>query len=226
MPSYYLLTQQNPKILKGEVLGWKTLILHLLPWTYSGHQVCPAANGCQRDCLAWSGRGPMINTVQARMRRTKLFFDDRQQFMQKLVADIMVAQIEANVEGMRLAIRLNGTSDLPWEKIRTATHRNVMEQFPNITFYDYTKVRGRKNLPANYRLTFSDVGDALPLLQAGHNVSVIFDNGLPETYLGFPVINGDEHDLRFLDPSPCIVGLERKTTRLPAALAEPLLEAA
>ena len=218
MAEYHLLTKQNPKVVKGEKLNWMTVVLHLMPWKFSGYQVCPGANGCQWTCLAFSGRGPMERTVEARRRRTIQFFEDREFFMRMLVADIGKAAIEAELRVMNLAVRLNGTSDIPWEKVRTHTHRNVMEHFPEIVFYDYTSVRGRVIDVPNYHITYSDKGDAIALLEKGYNVSMIFDDGIPDSWNGFPVIAGDETDLRFLDPSPCVVGLTRKRTRMPEPL--------
>jgi hypothetical protein len=219
---YFLLTEANPKTLKSQPHQWLTLILHLLPYTFSGHQVCPAARGCEHTCLAWSGRGPMPASLNARTRRTRLFFDNRAQFMALLVADITTARVVAELQGFQLAIRLNGTSDLPWEKIRTASHRNLMAQFPDVMFYDYTKI-ARRTVPANYHLTFSYDGHnhatAQRWLADGRTVAVIYPTAdFPATEFDVPVIDGDAHDLRFLDPRPCVVGLREKTTRFPLQL--------
>lgn len=215
---YALLTEDNPKTRKGEALGYYSVILHLLPYDFSGYQVCAKADKCKDTCLMWSGRGPMPNTVAARLRRTKMFFEYRPWFMGLLVNDIYLAQLYAQQHDMQLVVRPNGTSDLPWEKIRTSTHRNIMEQFPDIQFMDYTKIPGRKT-PDNYHLTFSlsdsNEADAQRWLDRGGNVAMIYDDTMPTQFMGTSTIDGDEHDLRFLDPTPRIVALKRKVTRLP-----------
>lgn len=215
---YFLFTESNPKTQKGEALGYYTIVLHLTPWKYSGHQVCPMARGCEADCLAFSGRGAMDKTITARTRRTKMFFNDRERFMAMIKYDIETAIAKAKIKGMTLVVRPNGTSDIPWEKIRMAGHRNIFEAFPEVQFMDYTKYQ-KRNVPENYHLTFSldgtnhEVGKEW--LTSGRNVSLIYDGDMPATWGGYATVDGDAHDLRFLDPSPRIVALKRKATRLP-----------
>lgn len=218
MADYALLTEDNPKTRKGEELGYYSVILHLMPSDFSGHRVCVDDEHCKHTCLGFSGRGPMPQTVAARLRRTNLFFDNRKWFMAMLVNDIYLAAMTATERDMDLVVRLNGTSDIPWEKMRTLTHRNVMELFPDVQFMDYTKVFGRK-VPSNYHLTFSlsetNQANALRWLEQGGNVAAIYDKDMPAEMLGYSTIDGDEHDLRFLDPTPRIVALKRKVTRIP-----------
>lgn len=216
--NYALLTEDNPKTQKGEAFGYYSVILHLLPYDFSGYQVCAKADKCKDTCLMWSGRGPMPNTVAARLRRTKMFFEYRPWFMGLLVNDIYLATLKAKALNMQLVVRPNGTSDLPWEKIRTKNSRNIFEEFPDIQFMDYTKIPGRKT-PDNYHLTFSlsdsNEADAQRWLDQGGNVAMIYDDVMPTQFMGTSTIDGDEHDLRFLDPTPSIVALKRKVTRLP-----------
>ena len=119
--------------------------------------------------------------------------------------------------------RLNLTSDIPWENIRKhrADKINVMEEFPQVNFYDYTKGFYRMRawldgkMPDNYHLTFSrsevtSDNKMKTILALGGNVEVVFRGTLPKTYLGYPVVNGDENDLRFKDPKGVIVGLVEK----------------
>lgn len=217
-----LLTIGNPKTLKGEKQGYMTFILHLSPADVSGYQVCPrATEGCKAACLNTAGRGGMFkpggtNVIQeARKRKTRLFFENRDEFMRLLVSDIHEGLRYASKRDLIPVFRLNGTSDIAWEKIRVESYRNVMEMFPTIQFYDYTKIVGRKNIPVNYQLTFSraESNDMDTRLAAslGMNVAVVFSSKeLPVTYIGKPVFNGDESDLRFLDPKGVIVGLYAK----------------
>lgn len=216
-----LLTVGNPKILKGTAFGYLTAILHLAPGRLSGFNVCPGASlACLDACLNTAGRGGIIkkgettNTIQkARLRKTLAFFNETETFMLQLAKEIGNIVKLANKHGLTPAIRLNGTSDIRWENEKVGNFANLMEMFPNVIFYDYTKLANRRNLPPNYRLTFSlsesnDVS-AEQALAAGMNVAVVFRN-LPPTFMGRPVIDGDVSDLRFLDPMGVIVGLKAK----------------
>lgn len=217
-----LLSTGNPKLLKGEKKGYMSFVLHLAPSDLSGKNTCPKATaGCKAACLNTAGRGGIFkkgettNVIQqARIRKTKMFFEDRDQFMFDLMGDIRAAIKQAEKKGMIPVFRLNGTSDISWEKYEMAQDLNVFQMFPDVQFYDYTKINNRKvSHIKNYHLTFSkaDGNDMDVRLAAsnGLNVAAVF-HSLPETYLGRPVINGDETDLRFLDPKGVIVGLKAK----------------
>jgi len=212
-----LLTKSNQKVEKSIKEGYLTFILHLAPATLSGYETCPKrTEGCTLGCLNTSGHGGMFkkgettNRVQeARIRRTKMFFEDREAFLRLLAHEINLAIKQASKLGLTLAIRLNGTSDLAWEKY------GIIEQFPAVQFYDYTKIRNRKvKHLTNYHLTFSKADgndmDVRLAANAGMNVAVVFAKELPSVYLGRPVVNGDYTDLRFLDPAGVIVGLTAK----------------
>jgi len=218
---FKLLSTANPKIQKGTKLGYLSFILHLAPATLSGKEVCPKRTaGCTAACLNTAGRGGMFkkgettNMIQqARIRKTKYFFEARDYFMNDLYADIKKAIKFAERKGLTPVFRLNGTSDLSWEKY-TIQDKTIFELFPQVQFYDYTKVPGRKvsKFP-NYHLTFSRADgngkDSARAMDDGMNVTVVFDK-MPETYAGRPVIDGDETDLRFLDPKGVVVGLKAK----------------
>jgi hypothetical protein len=223
-----LLTIGNPKTLKGETRGYLTFILHLAPATLSGHNTCPKATlGCSLACLNTAGRGGMFKTGEttnaiqkARIRKTLEFFGNRAVFMETLVSDIERAIRYAEKRGYIPVFRLNGRSDISWEKysvIRNGIeYGNIFTAFSDIQFYDYTKILGRKvsSIP-NYHLTFSraesnDI-DCRLALSKGYNVAVVFSSKtLPDTYMGKPVFCGDDSDLRFLDPEGVIVGLYAK----------------
>ena len=217
-----LLSTANPKIQKGSKLGYLSFILHLAPADLGGKEVCPKRTpGCSAACLNTAGRGGMFrrgestNVIQqARIRKTRYFWNNRGDFMQDLVNDIVAAQRQAARVGLTPVVRLNGTSDLAWEKYPVGGRANIFELFPDIQFYDYTKVLGRKvqHLP-NYHLTFSAADgndqDVAKAVAQGMNVATVFDQ-LPETWMGRPVFNADETDLRFLDPKGVICGLKAK----------------
>jgi hypothetical protein len=209
-----LLTVGNTKTVKGEALGYLTFIMHLAPSTLSGYNTCPmASEGCAAACLNTSGRGRFTATQEARIRKTRWFFEDRVTFMDQLVKDVQAAIRKAGREGMVPVFRLNGTSDIRWETVPVAGFRNIMEMFPTVQFYDYTKLSNRRDIPANYHLTFSrsESNDAYVkvALDRGMNVAVVF-NTLPDTYMGRTVIDGTDTDLRFLDGENVIVGLLAK----------------
>ena len=208
---FKLLSTANPKIQKGTAKGYLSFILHLAPADLSGNEVCPKrTKGCTDACLNTAGRGGMFkkgentNMIQkARIRKTEYFFADRAAFMDDLATDIMKAVNFARRKGLKPVFRLNGTSDLSWEKY------GIIDMFPTIQFYDYTKVLGRKtaHLP-NYHLTFSAAdgndADVQKALAQGMNVTVVYDK-IPEG-----VYSADEDDLRFLDPKVGIIGLKAK----------------
>ena len=217
-----LLSTGNPKLMKGEKLGYLSFVLHLAPADLSGKEVCPKRTaGCTAACLNTAGRGGMFkkgettNVIQqARIRKTKLFFENREQFIADLEADIRLGIKQAEKKNMIPCFRLNGTSDLSWEKYEVISGKNIFQMFPEVQFYDYTKVRNRKvSHLKNYHLTFSKADgndmDVRLVASAGMNVAAVFKE-IPATYIGRPVINGDETDLRFLDPKGVIVGLKAK----------------
>jgi len=226
-----LLSTGNPKVLKGIKQGYNTYILHLAPADLSGREVCPKRTvGCSNACLNTAGRGGMFkkgeftNMIQqARIRKTKMFFDDRNAFMSLLVKDILLALKQSERLGLTPVFRLNGTSDLSWEKysvkVDGIVFANIFEAFPFVQFYDYTKVLGRKvsGIP-NYHLTFSAAdgndNDVESAMYNGMNIAVVFGvkktEALPVSYRGVQVFNGDDSDLRFLDPKGVIVGLYAK----------------
>lgn len=225
-----LLTVGNPKLMKGEKKGYLSFVLHLAPSDLSGYNTCPMASaGCRAACLNTAGRGGLFkagtstNTIQeARIRKTKLFFEDRDTFMAMLVKDITAAIKMAEKRNLIPVIRLNGTSDIRWELVKVVyannTFANIMRAFPAITFYDYTKIANRRNLPPNYHLTFSKSEsngiDVVRMAQSGMNVAVVFGvkkgKELPSMWMNRQVVDGDDTDLRFLDPKGVIVGLRGK----------------
>jgi hypothetical protein len=210
-----LLGISNTKTMKGEALGYRTYIMHLAPSTLSGHQVCPMASlGCSTACLNLSGMGRFSNVQAARIAKTQRFFQDRPAFMQQLVQEVRAAVKSSTKQGLTPVFRLNGTSDIRWEMIPVlgdalpTAYANIMAMFPQVQFYDYTKIPNRRNVPSNYHLTFSrSETNHQDVLLSQYNVAVVFDE-LPATYLGRTVVDGTETDLRFLDPQHVVVGLK------------------
>jgi hypothetical protein len=220
----------SPKLNKGRARNYASAVLHLAPASLSGRNVCRwSSAGCRAGCLNTAGRGGILkagettnNIQRARIARTDLFFADRPAFMAQLAGEIARHIRRAVRQGMTPAVRLNGTSDLPYERIRMSPTdaRTIFEVFPGVQFYDYTKSAARALThaagqgPANYHLTFSrSESNALEvgaILAAGGNVAAVFAKALPAEWNGSPVVNGDQDDLRFLDPSGVVVGLKAK----------------
>jgi hypothetical protein len=212
-----LASNSDAKTSKGFALKFLTDILYLAPANEGGFgNLCVNASaGCLASCLFTAGRGRMSNVRLGRIRKTRLFFTDKKAFFIQLNKDIVRGMKRAAKLGMTYCVRLNGTSDVPWERL------GVMEQFPTVQFYDYTKsvsralAHARGEMPANYHLTFSrsesNEVEALQVLAAGGNVAAVFESANhPETWNGYNVVSGDDSDLRFLDAKNVVVALYAK----------------
>lgn len=225
----------NAKTVKGQKQGYMTAVLYLAPFNASGYQVCPMAElaGCVAGCLNTAGRGGIAkgsavldnglpdNAIQrARISRTRFYAEDRAGFMAQLVKEIEAFIRKADKAGLVPVVRLNGTSDIRWERIPTATAGSIFDTFPTVQFYDYTKVLNRRQLPDNYHLSlsYSAASDRyLGMLQSAlaespdlNPVVVFRTKELPATFMGREVVSGDETDLRFTDRKGVVVGLYAK----------------
>lgn len=213
-----LLTRNNHKTIKGEKKGYITYILYMSPYkdNSKGVNLCPhASKGCSSACLFKSGFGGLYEGVQeGRRNKTEWYLSNRVEFMLQLDKEIGLA-LNRHKDN-HVVFRLNGTSDIRWEKIKVRENKTIFELYPRVQFYDYTKNPKRFDidLPKNYHLTFSRSEDnhavSIELLGRGYNVAMVFDKGLPKKYEGYKVINGDETDLRFKDKKGVIVGLKYK----------------
>jgi hypothetical protein len=215
----------NAKTVKGEKLGFYTGILYLAPSDISGYQVCPMAKlaNCESACLYTAGRGAFNSIQKSRIIKTKRFFKDRSNFMLNLVKDIEKGIRKASKLNQELLIRLNGTSDIKWENTSFIdfdgkSYPNLMARFPNVQFYDYTKIANRKDLPKNYDLTFS-YSNVVTFqkyndIAIGQNMRLAavfrFEKDIPSTFRGMPVIGGDNSDVRHVEPLGHIVALYAK----------------
>jgi hypothetical protein len=224
-----LLGTSSAKTVKGESLSYLTGILYLSPSTLSGvGNICPWAGTCKDACLNSAGRGAFNSVQAARIKKTRFFFANRDAFMEQLFEDCKALISKAKRKGLLPCIRLNGTSDLAFHRLIVPSQgKTLMECFPSVPFYDYTKsikkaLDNAKGLhPKNYSVTFSrdsasNESECEQVLRAGGNVSVVFRDTLPPTYFHRPVLNGDVTDLRFLDRrakagrSGFIIGLKAK----------------
>ena len=211
----------NAKTVKGQKVGYLTAIQYLAPFNLSGHQVCPMAEAaqCHIPCLNTAGRGRFNAVQQARINRTKFLFDSPSVYFAQAIKELLAAKRKARRLGLNLCVRLNGTSDLRWEDIRDPfTRKTLFELFPYVQFYDYTKIPNRKvkHIP-NYHLTYSYAPVTHQYLDKAKdnyglnvNLAAVFAGALPKYYLGRDVYDGDESDLRFLDPKGVVIGLKAK----------------
>ena len=247
----------DAKTKKGTSYNYLTAILYLAPSDEAGRgNLCPhASEGCRAACLFTAGRGKFSNVRTARINKTLRWFDDRRAFLADIVSDIAKLESYCKRHGFRPAVRLNGTSDIPWENVILPDHGgNIMQEFPGVQFYDYTKNKyralkaARQNhplvnptskrvWPENYSLTFSRAEDnareCAQVLRAGGNVAAVYSRELFERFewdrkgvsVGWEhlassgwakdlanrrAFNGDQTDLRFLDPSGVVVALKAK----------------
>jgi len=212
----------DAKTIKGNGDKYETAIMYMQPWKSAGINVCANAEiaGCIDGCLFTAGRGAM-NTVQAsRAKKTAWFSSDRDGFMAQLVVDVTKFVKYCAKQGVTPVIRLNGTSDIRWERIAIDDYANIFDMFPTVQWYDYTKIANRKiDNVSNYHLTFS-YSEANPLYKKqieiakakGMNMAVVFRSvdAIPHHFMDRPVISGDADDLRFLDPDGVVVSLYAK----------------
>jgi hypothetical protein len=215
----------NAKTIKGQQYGYLTGVLYLAPYTLSGYNTCAMAHiaQCHEGCLNSAGRGALNSVQQARIRKTKLFYEDRDAFFAALIPDITLLIRKARKLGLIPVCRLNGTSDLRWELIaftyKGTYYNNIFAMFPDLQFYDYTKVVNRNvDHIHNYDLTFSYSG--VPAFQRhtqkaidkGYRIAVVFRDrdSIPPTFLGTTCVDGDDSDLRHEDPPGVVVALYAK----------------
>lgn len=219
----------DAKTVKGQKKGYLTAILYLAPVKESGvMNVCAGATpGCAASCLFTAGRAAMTKKdgsnpiIEARIAKTQFLFNDRKGFMAQLDKEIGNFIKLAAKKDLIPVVRLNGTSDLPFE--RESFTGGLMQKYSNIQFYDYSKHEKRAiawakgEMPSNYHITFSwaetkeNQESAKRVAAAGGNIAAVFqDKNFPITFLNLPVVNGDESDLRFLDGKGVVVGLVAK----------------
>lgn len=235
----------NAKTVKGQKRGYMTAVMYLAPFKSAGVNVCPMAEvaGCWEGCLNTAGRGGISkgsvkmnphgielpdNAIQrARIKRTRLWADDRESFWIQLRKEITAFVKKAERAGLTPCVRLNGTSDIQWERFTPyypgGSAHTIFEMFPDVQFYDYTKIvkRFRGELPNNYHLSLSyseasekyartcreaHVMQEAPLVMVARNADV--KARLMEEH--GRTVDGDETDLRFLDPASAVVVLKAK----------------
>lgn len=215
-----VLGEASAKTVKGETLGFLTGIIYLTP----DDDLCPLARlaGCMKPCLREAGRGRMSSVKRARRKKTQFFKQHREAFMLSFAADVHSLAIRAARLGMIPLVRPNGTSDIPFENIEVVDGKTIFQLFPDITFYDYTKHPSRDlagKTAGNYDLTYSFSGlTPKPITIKGltnpHNrrTAVVFSRreDIPDSFRGWPVVDGDNTDVRHIEPDRVVVALYAK----------------
>tara|TARA_B100000745_G_scaffold148412_1_gene97005 strand:- start:2080 stop:2910 length:831 start_codon:yes stop_codon:yes gene_type:complete len=231
----------NTKLRKSSGKGLLLFGLSLRAANGSGYEVCVFRTaGCTEACvLEFAGRSNMPNVRKARTRKTRLYFENRPEFLRQLNSDLTLATKQAKKKGLAPCVRLNVASDIAWE----IKHPEIFANHPEITFYDYTKwtdsrFGGKHPMPENYHLTYShneetpvdECGTSFTssLLARGINCAVVFDTeykpaqgvigdlptewSFPGDDVKYEVIDGDKHDIRLpeFDGMGVIVGLRGK----------------
>jgi len=217
--------QTNAKTAKNEL---ESYILYLSPAQQNskGTNICPAAEHCIKACLNKAGlAGVYSSIINSRIAKTELYIRDRQIFADLLLKEISKLYVKAVNTGAKIAVRLNGTSDLDLIAIlKNRTGVDILETYgvtlqdsaPGLIFYDYTKLIGkvRKYAGTKYTLTFSyqpgNESDCLEALSLGANVAAVFRKDFPASYFGAPVVDGDSSDIVMLEESAKILGLKAK----------------
>lgn len=245
-----LLTGESVKIIKSNKThrSWLTAVQYFAPGTAADQwlkkngqkpfvgDLCPRkTRGCfgeeGENCIFSTGQLALPYAQLAMINRTLFYKKHPDLYMELLYHELEIWKNRAKKAKRKLAMRLNGTSDIRWEKL----YPQIFRDHPDVMFYDYTKVWERllgkwgappPVMPRNYHLTFSrseENDDAIErLLKERHdvNVAMVFETRpkigsapaqpLPKVAFGRTVYDGDKHDLRFLDPPGVIVGLRAK----------------
>lgn len=226
-PRNILRLDGNAKTVKGNDIGFATAILYMIPADGATEQnLCALAvlARCKAPCLVSSGRGAFASVAKARLRKTLAFLSDPARFMRQIHDELIGMRREAARMGATLLVRLNGTSDIRFENYAFDGFSNIFVANPDVQFYDYTKLANRKNIAPNYDLTFSYSGapefapHVARAVAAGMRLAVVFRsrkivermlaNG--EQFQGLALVDGDDNDVRHIDPAGCVVALYAK----------------
>jgi len=220
LPYKTILGTASAKTVKGEKIGYLTAIVYLKP----SIKICPLSKlaGCLDPCLQSAGRGAFNSVIAARESKTRFYFENREAFLLSIAADIWSLCNTAKNKGLTPLVRLNGTSDIDYENLIVCDNKNIFQLFPDITFYDYTKHPSRNlegKTPGNYDLTYSYSGitphnvTIKGLLNPSNSrVAVVFQRqeDIPSTFRGWTTIDGDNTDVRHIEPKTVVVALYAK----------------
>jgi len=215
-----ILGTASAKTVKGQKIGMLTGIIYLVP----DATICAMAKlaGCMIPCLATAGRGAFRTIQKQRQAKTDCFKTDQRAFMLSFAADVWTLARSAAKRKMTPLVRPNGTSDILWENIEVCDGLNIFQCFPDVQFYDYTKHPSRKlegKTCGNYDLTYSFSGiTPIAITHKGllnpdnSRVAVVFHkrSEIPTNFRGWPVVDGDNTDVRHIEPKTVVVALYSK----------------
>ena len=219
LPYKTILGESSAKTIKGEKIGYLTGIVYLVP----DEIICPLAKlaGCFEGCLKSAGRGAFNSVQIARQAKTQFFYNNQEAFMLSLCADVWSICNKAKRIGLNPLVRPNGTSDIAFENI-LINGKTIFQMFPDVQFYDYTKHPSRKlagKTAGNYDLTFSfSALTPKPVSIQGlvnpdnKRTAVVFMKkaDIPSTFRGWQVVDGDDTDVRHIEPEKVVVALYAK----------------
>lgn len=219
LPYRTILGESSAKTIKGEKIGYLTGIVYLVP----DQKLCPFAimAGCFDGCLKSAGRGAFNSVQKARAEKTAFFKTNQRAFMLSLCADVWSLARKADRLALIPLVRPNGTSDIPFENI-LIDGKTIFQIFANVQWYDYTKHPSRNldgKTAGNYDLTYSFSAITPKPISikgltnpANKRTAVVFykRSEIPETYRGWQVIDGDDTDVRHIEPSRVVVALYAK----------------
>lgn len=219
LPYRAILGTASTKTIKGQKIGFLTAICYLVP----DEKLCPFAilAGCFDGCLKFAGRGAFNSVQKARTEKTAFFNQNQRAFMLSMCADIWALRNRAARIGLTPLVRPNGTSDIPWENI-LIDGLTIFQIFADVQFYDYTKHPARNltgKTVGNYDLTFSfSAITPKPISIKGltnpdnKRTAVVFQKqaDIPRSFRGWPVVDGDDTDVRHIEAERVVVALYAK----------------
>lgn len=214
-----ILGESSAKTIKGEKIGYLTAICYLVP----DEKLCPFAimAGCFEGCLNSAGRGAFNSTQKARAAKTAFFKENQRAFMLSLCADVWTHARRAEKLELIPLVRPNGTSDIAFENIQI-DGKTIFQMFSDVQFYDYTKHPSRNlagKTAGNYDLTYSfSAITPKPISikgltnSANKRTAVVFQRqaDIPAEFRGWPVVDGDDTDVRHIEPERVVVALYAK----------------
>ena len=225
----HLFKQSNRKIMGsstkvelGQGFGYFTSVLYLAPARLSGYEVCGGRSvECTRGCLSHQS-GHLAFHQAGSIFKTWWFFTDKEEFQTAAIAELHAAMSKAKRKGFKFAVRMNGTSDIPFKKVYQWAEEN------DVQCYEYTKLKSvivryldRDDMVhRTYSIdeTQASFSFAKTFCELGGNASIVIPSARKAKAeaiaalqdLDLPIVDGDEHDLRFRDPVGAIAYLKAK----------------
>lgn len=225
----------NSKLAKSREFGFLSVGISLAQSDASGFNVCKfSSEPCRNACVGKKGLAGVFPSIEeARIRKTKMLFQDRDRFYALLDKDLAKLPGLSRSLGLKIHFRSDVFSDIDWRiGFRDSQKRGLfdrLEALPvrrdELELHDYTKDFWRwerehlnnRRYNLEWKLTFSFSGEneslCIEVLRRGGRVAVAFDckpHQLPKTWRGYRVVDGDVHDLQWLHGGGVVIGLAVK----------------